>query len=118
MIENIGAAMATFFVLAAVKPAYRFVCTIFDPGDLRGPLVPGLVPGLAKRFQSIVLAEKDAVGLQHSTIICINETRQQSRQREAQGIHEIEGFRNEHATFVQRQEGQFELHADAMVIYG
>lgn len=58
MIENIGAAMATFFVLAAVKPAYRFVCTIFDPGDLRGPLVPGLVPGLAKRFQSIVLAEK------------------------------------------------------------
>lgn len=50
MIENIGAAMATFFVLAAVKPAYRFVCTIFDPGDLRGPLVPGLVPGLAKRF--------------------------------------------------------------------
>lgn len=49
--------MATFFVLAAVKPAYRFVCTIFDPGDLRGPLVPGLVPGLAKRFQLVVALE-------------------------------------------------------------
>ncbi|WP_278248613.1 hypothetical protein [Mycobacterium decipiens] len=39
MIENIGAAMATFFVLAAVKPAYRFVCTMFDPSDQLGPLV-------------------------------------------------------------------------------
>jgi hypothetical protein len=47
----------------------------------------------------------------------IHETGHQSRQREAQRIHEIECLTNEHATFVSGQEGQFELHADAMVIY-
>ncbi len=115
MIENIGAAMATFFVLAAVKPTYRFVAAHLRPRRSAPDLWCPVWCWASRRSNQS--SRKDAVGLQHSTIICINETRQQSVNVKPREYTRSRASGMSMRNFVQ-QRGQFEMHADAMVIYG